>query len=367
MQSLLRWSIENSTGDAPSQPAQPSQPRKDLDPGIIDMILGKPDSELMRENLAIAVDEKRTEDERLEALDNFEMLIEHIDNANDLVKLNMWEPLHNLITSSSSSNDIKTQTLWIVGTAVQNNPAAQNAYLALSPMNALLSFLDPTNGSPKLRSKAVYALSGLTKHSQPALRQFQDANGWDALRSALQDSDISVRRKVAFLLNALLIPTTPEAPRQNPPNPQAAAAAAANDNRSVTLHPTESGQQTQDPVHPNSHASMAADPSSFSTSELTREALENRGLLQALLDALVSPVPHGADGEKLGDAEFEEKLVHVLFTYITSCKGELTLEQKRALSAYLQEQSKKAGGDDALAERWGMSADELRKFKRIVE
>lgn len=74
MQSLLRWSIENSeTGAAGQQPQQPQQP-KNLDPGVIDMILGKPDSELMKENLAIAVDEKRGEDERVEALDNFEMV-----------------------------------------------------------------------------------------------------------------------------------------------------------------------------------------------------------------------------------------------------------------------------------------------------
>lgn len=102
MQSLLRWSIENSSGDGEGAPQQqpPQEPRKGLDPGIIDMILGKPDSELMKESLAIALDEKREEDERLQALDNFEMvriyicssmnnlnlrpfqLIEHIDNAN---------------------------------------------------------------------------------------------------------------------------------------------------------------------------------------------------------------------------------------------------------------------------------------------
>ena len=77
MQSLLRWSIENSStgsGDGATQRQPPQEPRKDLDPGIIDMILGKPDSELMKENLAIALDEKRDEDERLQALDNFEMV-----------------------------------------------------------------------------------------------------------------------------------------------------------------------------------------------------------------------------------------------------------------------------------------------------
>lgn len=74
MQSLLRWSIENSNGDAGSPTQQQPPQRKDLDPGVIDMILGKPDSELMKESLAVAVDEKRDEDERLQALDNFEMV-----------------------------------------------------------------------------------------------------------------------------------------------------------------------------------------------------------------------------------------------------------------------------------------------------
>ena len=112
------------------------------------------------------------------------------------------------------------------------------------------------------------------------------------------DSDITVRRKVAFLLNALLVPSST-------PPPQAGPSAA--DSSAVTLHPTDSAPNA--PVHPNSHASMAADPASASTSELTREALERRGLLDALVAALAHPVPHGPDGEQFGDADFEEKVV----------------------------------------------------------
>lgn len=244
-------------------------------------------------------------------------------------------------------------------------------------MHTLLSFLNPSNGAPKLRSKAVYALSGLTKHSAPALRQFADADGWDVLRGALQDSDVSVRRKVAFLLNALLIPSVPEAPHANPPNPRAAG---------VTVHGGADAQAPAqaDPVHPNSHAAMMADPGAFATSAATRAALEQRGLLDALVDALVRPVPHGPDGERLGDAEFEEKLVQcvaafavtcrpraddrsVLFTYTTSLQGELAPEHKQALAAYLKDKSADAGGDGPLAESWGLSADELRALRKIVE
>lgn len=67
MQSLLRWSIENTS-------STPTAPRTDLDPGIIDAILGKPDAEQMKEDLAIAVDEGRTEEERVDALDHLEMV-----------------------------------------------------------------------------------------------------------------------------------------------------------------------------------------------------------------------------------------------------------------------------------------------------
>lgn len=78
MQSLLRWSIENSTtGSSDVTAASPSPParRTDLDPGIIDAILGRPDSELMKESLAKAQDASLDEDARLTALDDLEMVM----------------------------------------------------------------------------------------------------------------------------------------------------------------------------------------------------------------------------------------------------------------------------------------------------
>ena len=72
MENLLRWGLANSDTRDPNQP--PPQPRTDLDPAIIDAILGKSDAELMKEALAVAVDEKRDEDERIQALDDFEMV-----------------------------------------------------------------------------------------------------------------------------------------------------------------------------------------------------------------------------------------------------------------------------------------------------
>ena len=73
MQSLLRWSIENSSNNA----APPPTRRTDLDPGIIDAILGRPDSELMKEALAKAQDVSLDDDVRVTALDDLEMVNLH--------------------------------------------------------------------------------------------------------------------------------------------------------------------------------------------------------------------------------------------------------------------------------------------------
>jgi len=54
---------------------------------------------------------------------------------------------------------------------------------------------------------------------------------------------------------------------------------------------------------------MVSDPSSTMTSQFAVKALEERGLLHALIRALTAPVPYGQDGELEGDADFEENIL----------------------------------------------------------
>ena len=70
MESLLRWGIQNSASGGNA----PSGPRQDLNPEIIDMILGKSDAEQMKEDIAVATDYQRSEDERVDALDHLQMV-----------------------------------------------------------------------------------------------------------------------------------------------------------------------------------------------------------------------------------------------------------------------------------------------------
>jgi hsp70-interacting protein len=339
MESLLRWSVENSvpasssSGTSTSVTAAgggqitdssslgsavsgPVAPRQDLDPEIIDLILGKSDAVLMKEALSAAVDRSRSEDERVEALDNFEMLVEQIDNANNIAALRMWEPLQELLNASDSTTSIITQVLWIIGTALQNNPKAQLAYLSISPspLPTVVRFVTSSD-SRAIRSKALYALSGLLKHNSKAVEELDDEM-WDGLGAAVTDSEITVRRKMVFLLNALLIPT-----------------------EVISTEGVSSDSRVGQVPHANSHESHLASPDSVNTSKRTVEALESRGIIKKIVQALVDPVLFGQDGEHSEeDAEFMERVLRLLHTYTVSCARNLPAEENKKVLEYLSRQ-----------------------------
>lgn len=108
------------------------------------------------------------------------------------------------------------------------------------------------------------------------------------------DSDIAVRRKAAFLLNSLLLQSVPVATSRGP-------------GARIRGGPAQPGAI----VHPNSHASMVADPSSTDTAPETLRAVRAHGLLPVIIRELTEPTPYGPDGDEGdgGDADLEEKLM----------------------------------------------------------
>jgi len=207
MQTLLNWGLSNSTPEDFAQAK--AEPRQPLDPGVIDAILGKPDAVLMREALEAAQDDKLPTDARATALDNLELLVESIDNANNLTPLNMWTPLLALLTSDAPE-EVVAGALWVLGTAVQNNDRAQADFLEKSPIPTILSRAAAPS-SPSVRAKALYVLSGALKHNARAVESLT-SDEWSALLATLTDSSAQVRRKAAFLLAALLVPHEVDGP-----------------------------------------------------------------------------------------------------------------------------------------------------------
>ena len=138
---------QSDTGAGAAGPTAETAKRNTLNSDILEMIMGRPDSAVMKEKMGFAMDESLPVDERVEALDDFEMvsrhfsgtvfafplltrisfpqLIEMLDNANNMAVLKLWKPLLSLLSSPHES--LVAHTCWIIGTAVQNNLKAQGA------------------------------------------------------------------------------------------------------------------------------------------------------------------------------------------------------------------------------------------------
>ncbi|KAF9512820.1 hypothetical protein BS47DRAFT_1393848 [Hydnum rufescens UP504] len=225
MDALLRWSIENSTRseDAPAG-AEPTVPRQPIDPAVIDLILGKPDSEVMKENLAVAVDESKGMGERVLALDNFEMTMRIVSDLPGTVLVPPTVNSRSRIEKTwrhsrcgSPYNPFKLTPrpdpiarIMDLGNSHSEQSQAQEIYLSYKPLSGVLEILSSpdSDASPETRSKAVYCISNAVRHSAQAVHQLGSLGGWKVLNGALTGTSpdtVAVRRKTAFLLNTLLL------------------------------------------------------------------------------------------------------------------------------------------------------------------
>jgi len=170
LNSLLQWGIENSetSGQSPDQPVK--EPRG-LSADALRALMGGPsDADLMREamTLIISSDPEVTHDAKMTAFDNFEQLVENIDNANNMEPLGLWSPLLSQLDSPVA--DLRRMAAWCLGTAVQNNVKAQERLLAVNGIDKLCQVaLDDTDKA--VRRKAIYALSSGIRNYQPAMNE----------------------------------------------------------------------------------------------------------------------------------------------------------------------------------------------------
>lgn len=165
LNSLLKWSVENSNGPSDSNVAR--DPGQGLDAAALQQLMGGPsNADLMKEAMSVMIHSEATLANKVIAFDNFEQLIENLDNANNMENLGLWMPLVGLL--EHDEDEMRKYAAWCVGTAVQNNPKAQERLLALDGIPTLtrLAVEDP---DPAVRKKAVRALSSAIRNYQPGL------------------------------------------------------------------------------------------------------------------------------------------------------------------------------------------------------
>ncbi|OWP00225.1 hypothetical protein B2J93_2442 [Marssonina coronariae] len=168
MSTLLKWSVENSSASA-SDPSAPA-PTSTISPEAMSALFGGPsDADLMKLSMTaiLSSDPSITLDDKLVAFDNFEQLIENLDNANNLSPLALWTPL--LSCLSHPESEIRKMAAWCVGTAVQNNETSQDQLLKEGGIAPLVALATGKQESEAVRRKAVYALSSACRNYQPSM------------------------------------------------------------------------------------------------------------------------------------------------------------------------------------------------------
>ncbi|KAH6626989.1 nucleotide exchange factor Fes1-domain-containing protein [Chaetomium sp. MPI-SDFR-AT-0129] len=202
LNNLLKWSIENSVpssttpasadstdgptavtarpSDTSSTGAATAPPASNVNPELLSALFGGPsEADLMRAAMEVVTDPTATLDNKLIAFDNFEQLIESLDNANNLEPLGLWTPLLSVLATPAKGEEeeeikayepeLQRMAAWCVGTAVQNNVKSQERLLAMGGVPTLLKLATAEDGDVGVRRKSIYALSSAVRNYQPSM------------------------------------------------------------------------------------------------------------------------------------------------------------------------------------------------------
>eukprot|EP00900_Chrysochromulina_parva_P024966 jgi/Chrpa1/7102/Chrysochromulina_OHIO_Genome00010980-RA len=157
---------------------------------------------LMREALAIAIDESLPVDEREAALLKLEDHASDIDQAHDLMIIGGLAPVVQLL--GSDVPPLQAAAAWVIGSAVQNHRELQLHVLAIPAAMPSLLALARLHASAEVRAKALYALSTLVSNCAEAQAAFFAAGGANALLSILTGARLGRESKIVRKALALV-------------------------------------------------------------------------------------------------------------------------------------------------------------------
>ena len=163
----------------------------------------KSDVDRLKEHLKKLGEPDLDEDSKIETLDEMEMLVESIDNANALASIQGVPQVLKLF--NDESDEVKMQAVWVIGTCVQNNARFTEHLLKDGGFDALVALLD-TSSSASVLSRVVYAISGAVRASQLAVAKAITINAFQKLIALFskESSDLNLKRKIVFLFSGVL-------------------------------------------------------------------------------------------------------------------------------------------------------------------
>ncbi|KAH9808729.1 adenyl-nucleotide exchange factor [Melampsora americana] len=166
-------------------------------------ISGRTDVNPIQGYIEIFADPKLDIHQRINAGKELEELLQVLDNTKDLEFLGAWPKLVKLL--EEPHHLIQSHTLWIIGTAVQDNPKSQSSFLKYDPIPLIINILNHSSHE-ETQAKALYCLSSTLKHvpsSSTAFTSFISASGFEALNTILKGPSMKLRIRTAVSINSL--------------------------------------------------------------------------------------------------------------------------------------------------------------------
>ncbi|GEQ72095.1 hypothetical protein JCM33374_g5781 [Metschnikowia sp. JCM 33374] len=199
MEKLLQWSIAQQTGDKDAQ-EKIGQP----DPKMLSQLFGGPDEPtLMKQSMMVASNPEATDEDKEVALENFEMLIENLDNANNIENMKLWPSVIEQLHSENQTFQVLAAS--IIAIATQNNPSSQDAFAKQEKGLSKLIDLSSNTSIPKeLHMKSTFALASIIRNNEDASSKFISSGGLSCLKidESLKDHKSLVRK--LSLISAVL-------------------------------------------------------------------------------------------------------------------------------------------------------------------
>ena len=161
------------------------------------------ETELMRSLLHVITSNCSTNiDACTQALLVLQELCEDLDKARDFAKLdNGFSTVVALLEASDAR--LHEPAAWVLGSAAQNQRELQLHLLNLAPLPPLMRLVRDESAAVSARSKALYALSALTRNCPEGQWQLQ-TGGLDAVLAAMQSGAPRLARKALVWLSDLV-------------------------------------------------------------------------------------------------------------------------------------------------------------------
>lgn len=173
------------------------------DPKMLEQLFGGPDEPtLMKQAIIVLNNEEATDENKLVAFENFEMLIENLDNANNIENMKLWPSIISQL--SNPSREFQALAASVVGIATQNNPNSQEAFLKHEEgLLHLVELLADEKTPEAVLLKVLFALSSLVRNCPAACEKFVQLDGWKQLHLQKSAGHRLLLRKLS-LVSALL-------------------------------------------------------------------------------------------------------------------------------------------------------------------